>query len=133
MNDLSKFEIGLETQLDKSTKYLSGGQRQVLSLYMATLSNPKVLLLDEHTAALDPKTEIKVMEITSSLVKENHISTLMITHNLKTALEYGNRLIIFNNGKVVLDIKGDEKKNMTENELLKTYSNSFSDVTLLNK
>ncbi len=133
INDLSKFEIGLETQLDKSTKYLSGGQRQVLSLYMATLSNPKVLLLDEHTAALDPKTETKVMEITSSLVKENHISTLMITHNLKTALDYGNRLIILNNGKVVLDISGELKKNMTESELLKTYSNSFSDVTLLNK
>ena len=100
---------------------------------MATNSNPKVLLLDEHTAALDPKTQEVVMEITNKIVTEKKISTLMITHNLKTALKYGNRLIILNRGHVVLDINGDEKKNMTEEKLLKTYSNNFSDVTLLSE
>ena len=98
---------------------------------MATNSNPKVLLLDEHTAALDPKTQEIVMEITDRIVREKGISTLMITHNLKTALKYGNRLIILNAGKVVLDISGEEKMNMTEEALLKTYSGNFSDVTLL--
>ena len=100
---------------------------------MATNSNPKVLLLDEHTAALDPKTQEIVMNITNRIVSDKKIPTLMITHNLKSALEYGNRLIILNRGKVVLDISGDEKKNMTEEALLKTYSGNFSDATLLSE
>jgi len=129
--ELKSYGLGLENQLDTAAKELSGGQRQSLTLYMATNSNPKVLLLDEHTAALDPKTQEIVMEITDRIVREKGISTLMITHNLKTALKYGNRLIILNAGKVVLDISGEEKKNMTEEALLKTYSGNFSDVTLL--
>lgn len=129
--ELKSYGLGLENQLDTAAKELSGGQRQSLTLYMATNSNPKVLLLDEHTAALDPKTQEIVMEITDRIVREKGISTLMITHNLKTALKYGNRLIILNAGKVVLDISGEEKMNMTEEALLKTYSGNFSDVTLL--
>jgi putative ABC transport system ATP-binding protein len=130
-HELKSYGLGLENQLDTAAKELSGGQRQSLTLYMATNSNPKVLLLDEHTAALDPKTQEIVMEITNRIVREKGISTLMITHNLKTALKYGNRLIILNAGKVVLDISGEEKMNMTEEALLKTYSGNFSDVTLL--
>lgn len=130
-HELKSYGLGLENQLDTAAKELSGGQRQSLTLYMATNSNPKVLLLDEHTAALDPKTQEIVMEITDRIVREKGISTLMITHNLKTALKYGNRLIILNAGKVVLDISGEEKMNMTEEALLKTYSGNFSDVTLL--
>lgn len=133
IEDIKSYGLGLETQLETPAKLLSGGQRQSLTLYMATNSNPKVLLLDEHTAALDPKTQEVVMEITNKIVTEKKISTLMITHNLKTALKYGNRLIILNRGHVVLDINGDEKKNMTEEKLLKTYSNNFSDVTLLSE
>lgn len=131
IKELKSYGLGLENQLDTAAKELSGGQRQSLTLYMATNSNPKVLLLDEHTAALDPKTQEIVMEITDRIVREKGISTLMITHNLKTALKYGNRLIILNAGKVVLDISGEEKTNMTEEALLKTYSGNFSDVTLL--
>lgn len=130
-HELKSYGLGLENQLDTAANQLSGGQRQSLTLYMATNSNPKVLLLDEHTAALDPKTQEIVMEITDRIVREKGISTLMITHNLKTALKYGNRLIILNAGKVVLDISGEEKMNMTEEALLKTYSGNFSDVTLL--
>lgn len=130
--DLKEYGLGLENELDKKCKFLSGGERQVLSLYMAESSNKKLLLLDEHTAALDPSTSLKVMEITNDIVKKKNITTLMITHNLKMALNYGNRLIILNNGKIVLDISGKEKEEMTEEKLLKTYSNSFSDVTLLN-
>ena len=133
IKELETYGLGLETQLDTAANSLSGGQRQSLTLYMATNSNPKVLLLDEHTAALDPKTQEIVMNITNRIVSDKKIPTLMITHNLKSALEYGNRLIILNRGKVVLDISGDEKKNMTEEALLKTYSGNFSDATLLSE
>ncbi len=133
IKDIESYGLGLEKQFETPAKQLSGGQRQSLTLYMATNSNPKVLLLDEHTAALDPKTQEVVMEITNRIVTEKKIATLMITHNLKTALKYGNRLIILNGGHVVLDISGDEKRNMTEEALLKTYSGNFSDVTLLSE
>ena len=132
-NDLKRFDLGLENELDKSCRFLSGGQRQVISLYMAMIRKPKLLLLDEHTAALDPKTALKIMKITDEIVKKSNVMTLMITHNLKTALEYGNRLIILNSGNVSLDICGEDKKKLNEEELLKTYSSNLSDVTLLQK
>ncbi len=131
--DLMDYELGLENQLDTYANALSGGQRQVLTLYMATNYNPKLLLLDEHTAALDPKTQETVMGITNKIVTSKKITTLMITHNLKTALEYGNRLIILNDGKVVVDLKGEEKKNATEKELLAMYSKHFSDNILFSE
>jgi len=128
--EISKYNLGLENQLEVSTKLLSGGQRQALTLFMATYSNPKVLLLDEHTAALDPHTQETIMDITDNIVSSKKATTLMITHNLKTALKYGTRLIILNGGKIVVDIKGEEKKNATEEELLKLYSKHLSDSTL---
>lgn len=131
--ELMEYELGLENQLDTYAKALSGGQRQVLTLYMATNYNPKLLLLDEHTAALDPKTQEIVMNITNKIVTTKKITTLMITHNLKTALEYGNRLIILNDGKVVVDLKNEAKKNATEKELLEMYSNHFSDNILFSE
>ena len=130
IKDLKTFDLGLENNLNTACEHLSGGMRQALSLYMATYSNPKLLLLDEHTAALDPKTQDIIMNITSSLISERKIPTLMITHNLKTALTYGNRLIILNNGKVAFDVKGKEKENLTEEKLLKGYSSSLSDETI---
>ncbi len=130
IHDLKKFELGLEDNLKTQCKNLSGGMRQALTLYMATFSNPEILLLDEHTAALDPKTQERIMEITNDIVLNKNIATLMITHNLKTALTYGNRLIILNEGRVVVDIKDEEKKNMTEEKLLQLYSKHFSDEIL---
>ncbi|MGM9969937.1 MAG: ABC transporter ATP-binding protein [Anaeroplasma sp.] len=131
--DLLDYGLGLENQLDIYAKSLSGGQRQALTLYMATNYNPKLLLLDEHTAALDPNTQDTVMKITNKIVTTKKITTLMITHNLKTALEYGNRLIILNDGKVVVDLKNEEKKNATERELLAMYSKHFSDNILFSE
>ena len=100
---------------------LSGGQRQALTLLMSTIVTPKLLLLDEHTAALDPKTAASVMDITERIVKENHITTLMITHNMKQALEYGNKTIILNEGKIVKVLEGEERKNTTVDELFNMY------------
>lgn len=126
---LSKLELGLEDKLYTKVGLLSGGQRQALSLIMIAMSNPKMLLLDEHTAALDPKTSAKIIEITESIVKENNITTLMITHNLNHAITLGNRLIMLHHGKVVLDIKGDEKKSLTIEKLLKLFeSNKGEDL-----
>lgn len=131
--DLMNYGLGLENQLDTYAKSLSGGQRQALTLYMAANYNPKLLLLDEHTAALDPKTQDIVMEITNKIITTKKITTLMITHNLKTALNYGNRLIILNDGKVVVDLTNDEKKNITEKQLLDMYSMHFSDNILFSE
>lgn len=97
---------------------LSGGQRQALTLLMATLKKPKLLLLDEHTAALDPKTAAKVLSLTEELVSENNLTTLMVTHNMKDAIAIGNRLIMMNNGKVIYDVAGEEKKKLTVDDLL---------------
>lgn len=119
---LSQFDLGLEDKLDIQTKLLSGGQRQVLSILMATMSTPELMLLDEHTAALDPKTSQKVMEITDEVVSRNNITCMMITHKLEDALRYGNRLIMIHDGQVLLDISGTEKKQMTIAELMKKYS-----------
>jgi len=101
---------------------LSGGQRQAITLLMATLKRPKLLLLDEHTAALDPKTAAKVLEITDRLVKENELTALMVTHNMKDAIAYGNRLIMMNAGRIILDVAGEEKKNLTIEALLAKFS-----------
>lgn len=131
ISNLKQFDLKLEENLKTACKDLSGGMRQALTLYMATMSNPSLLLLDEHTAALDPKTQEKIMEITNDIVVNKKITTLMITHNLKTALKYGNRLIILNQGKVVLDIKDEQKQKMTEQELLRLYSSHFNDEMLL--
>lgn len=100
---------------------LSGGQRQALTLLMATIVTPKLLLLDEHTAALDPKTAAVVMELTQKIVSEHHITTIMITHNLRQSLEYGNKLIIMNEGRIVSLLEGEEKRNITIPRLLEMY------------
>ena len=101
---------------------LSGGQRQALTLLMATLNRPKILLLDEHTAALDPKTAAKVLEITEKVVSENNLTTLMITHNMKDAIKHGNRLIMMHEGRVVVDVSGEEKQKLTVEDLLMLFS-----------
>ena len=113
--------LGLEDRLTSKVGLLSGGQRQALTLLMATLQKPKLLLLDEHTAALDPKTAAKVLEITDMIVNRDHLTTLMITHNMRDAIAHGNRLIMMNAGKVVLDIEGEEKKKLTVRDLLDQF------------
>lgn len=115
---LSSLELGLENRLSSKVGLLSGGQRQAVTLLMATLNRPKLLLLDEHTAALDPKTAAKVLEITDKLVTENKLTTLMITHNMHDAIAYGNRLIMMHEGRVVVDVSGEEKKQLTISQLL---------------
>lgn len=113
--------LGLEDRMTSKVGLLSGGQRQALTLLMATLQKPKLLLLDEHTAALDPKTAAKVLEITDMIVNRDHLTTLMITHNMKDAITHGNRLIMMNAGKIVLDIEGEEKKKLTVPDLLEQF------------
>ncbi len=113
--------LGLETRLSSKVGLLSGGQRQAITLLMATLNRPKLLLLDEHTAALDPKTAAKVLEITDKLVCENNLTTLMITHNMHDAIAYGNRLIMMHEGRVVVDVSGEEKKKLTISQLLELF------------
>lgn len=113
--------LGLEERLTSKVGLLSGGQRQALTLLMAALQKPKLLLLDEHTAALDPKTAAKVLETTEYIVNKDHLTTLMITHNMKDAIAHGNRLIMLNDGKVILDIRGEEKQKLTVEELLHKF------------
>ena len=112
---------------DPLTGTLSGGQRQALTLLMATLRKPKLLLLDEHTAALDPKTAAKVMELTERMVTEEKLSALMITHNMRDAIRYGNRLIMLHAGRIILDISGQEKKELTVPELLEMFARASGD------
>jgi putative ABC transport system ATP-binding protein len=126
---IASLNLGLEDRLLQKVGLLSGGQRQAVTLLMATLQNPKILLLDEHTAALDPKTARIVLEITEKIVTENKITTLMITHNMKDAIRYGNRLLMLNNGKIILDIKGEEKNNLTIEQLLAKFE-AHDDVSL---
>lgn len=118
---LAEFELGLEDRMSSKVGLLSGGQRQAITLLMATLQKPKLLLLDEHTAALDPKTASKVLELSDKIIKENNLTALMVTHNMKDSIVHGNRLIMMNNGKVILDISGEEKKKLTVDELLKKF------------
>ncbi len=118
---LKSLDLGLETRLSSKVGLLSGGQRQALTLIMATLKRPKVLLLDEHTAALDPKTAKKVLDMTEHIVARDNLTTLMITHNMADALRVGNRLIMMNNGKIIFDVSGEEKKNLTTADLLEKF------------
>ena len=114
--------LGLEDRLTAKVGLLSGGQRQALTLLMATLKKPKVLLLDEHTAALDPKTAAKVLELSDKIVREHSLTTLMVTHNMKDAIAHGNRLIMLDAGRVILDISGEEKQKLTVADLLARFT-----------
>ncbi|MBQ9987748.1 MAG: ABC transporter ATP-binding protein [Erysipelotrichales bacterium] len=118
---LKTLDLGLEDRLDAKVGLLSGGQRQALTLLMATIKKPELLLLDEHTAALDPHTAAKVLEITNRVVTENHLTTLMVTHNMKDAIKYGNRLIMMHNGKIIYDVSGEEKMNLQVSDLLMKF------------
>ena len=119
---LATLDLGLEDRMTAKVGLLSGGQRQALTLLMAVLKKPKLLLLDEHTAALDPKTAAKVLSATQKIVEKNNLTTLMITHNMKDAITYGNRLIMMSDGKIVVDVSGEEKKNLTVPQLLDMFS-----------
>ena len=118
---LAALGLGLEDRMTSKVGLLSGGQRQALTLLMATLKKPRLLLLDEHTAALDPKTADKVLQLTEEIVARDKLTTLMVTHNMKHAIQYGNRLIMMDAGKVVVDIRGEEKKNLTVRDLLEKF------------
>ena len=122
MEKLKILDLGLEDRMTAKVGLLSGGQRQALTLLMATLQKPKLLLLDEHTAALDPKTAAKVLDATQKIVEKDHLTTLMITHNMRDAITYGNRLIMMYNGHIVVDVSGEEKKNLTVEQLLNLFS-----------
>ena len=119
---LKDLDLGLEDRMKAKVGLLSGGQRQALTLLMAALQKPKLLLLDEHTAALDPRTAAKVLELSDKIVEENHLTTMMITHNMRDAIAHGNRLIMMDAGHVVLDISGEDKKKLTVNDLLTLFS-----------
>ena len=118
---LKTLGLGLEDRMTSKVGLLSGGQRQAVTLLMATLKKPKLLLLDEHTAALDPKTAAKVLEISNKIVQENHLTTLMITHNMRDAIRYGNRLIMMNEGHVIYDVRGEEKTKLEVSDLLQRF------------
>lgn len=118
---LARFDLGLEDRMSTKVGLLSGGQRQAITLLMATLKKPKVLLLDEHTAALDPKTAAKVLELSDEIIEANNLTALMVTHNMKDAISHGNRLIMMSDGKIILDISGEDKKALTVDVLLKKF------------
>lgn len=124
---LKILDLGLENRLTSKVGLLSGGQRQALTLLMATLQRPKLLLLDEHTAALDPKTAAKVLELSDRFVAEGNLTTLMVTHNMKDAIAHGNRLIMMNAGKIVFDVSGEEKKRLTVDDLLHAFTLSTAE------
>ena len=125
---LKSLDLGLENRLSSKVGLLSGGQRQALTLLMATLKKPKLLLLDEHTAALDPKTAAKVLALTERIVNRDHLTTLMITHNMRDALRCGNRLIMLHNGRVIIDVEGEEKSRLTIPDLLKMFEQASGDM-----
>ena len=125
---VAELDLGLEDRLTSKVGLLSGGQRQAITLLMATLSQPKLLLLDEHTAALDPKTAAKVLELTERIVNRDHLTTLMITHNMKDALRYGNRLIMLHNGNIIIDVAGEEKAKLDVPDLLKMFEQASGDA-----
>jgi putative ABC transport system ATP-binding protein len=128
---LEMLDLGLETRLKDSVSLLSGGQRQSLTLLMATLSLPKLLLLDEHTAALDPKTAQKVMDLTEKIVEENRLTTIMVTHNMQMAIRYGNRMIMLHEGRIQFDIEGKEKQALTVEEVVRKFGAELKDEALL--
>ncbi len=119
---LKILDLGLEERLTAKVGLLSGGQRQALTLLMASIKRPKLLLLDEHTAALDPKTAAKVLEISEKLIKENDLTAMMVTHNMKDAIAYGNRLIMMHEGRIIYDVSGEEKKSLTVDALIQKFS-----------
>ena len=125
---LTSLDLGLEDRLTAKVGLLSGGQRQALTLVMATLVKPKLLLLDEHTAALDPKTAAKVLEITDKVIKENNLTAIMVTHNMNDDIKHGNRLIMMNDGKIIFDVSGEEKKNLTVEDLLRKFSENSGEA-----
>ena len=128
---LKILDLGLEDRLKQDVGLLSGGQRQSLTLLMATLSLPRLLLLDEHTAALDPKTADKVSELTEMMVTEHKLTTLMVTHNMNQALHYGNRMIMLHQGRVQMDVSGEEKQKLTVREVIAKFGKTLKDETLL--
>ena len=130
---LEKLDLGLEERLSSKVGLLSGGQRQAITLLMATLNRPELLLLDEHTAALDPKTAEKVLKLTKQVVEDGNITTLMITHNMQDAINYGNRLIMMNAGKIIYDVSGEEKKNLTVKALLEKFEEIAPSVVASDK
>ena len=119
---LKILDLGLENRLTSKVGLLSGGQRQALTLLMATLIKPQLLLLDEHTAALDPKTAAKVLDATDRIIEKDHLTTLMITHNMRDAIQHGNRLIMMYEGRIVIDVSGEEKRKLTVPQLLELFS-----------
>lgn len=125
---LKILDLGLETRMTSKVGLLSGGQRQALTLLMATLTKPDLLLLDEHTAALDPKTAAKVLDATERIVGKDNLTTLMITHNMKDAIAHGNRLIMMKDGKIIFDISGEEKKKLTVDDLLQKFSQAGDEL-----
>ena len=128
---LKMLELGLENRLKESVSLLSGGQRQSLTLLMATLSLPKLLLLDEHTAALDPKTAQRVMELTDKIISENNLTTIMVTHNMNQAIRYGNSMIMLHEGKIIFQAEGEAKKALTVADLVQKFGADLKDETLL--
>lgn len=118
---LAELDLGLEDRLTSKVGLLSGGQRQAVTLLMAALQNPKLLLLDEHTAALDPKTAAKVLKISDMIIQENHLTAMMVTHNMKDAIAHGNRLIMMHEGKIIYDVSGEEKKQLKVSDLLAKF------------
>ena len=125
---LAMLDLGLEDRMTSKVGLLSGGQRQALTLLMATLKQPKILLLDEHTAALDPKTATKVLEISDMLIAENNLTAMMVTHNMRDAIAHGNRLIMMNAGRVIFDVSGEEKKKLTVDDLIQKFSQNSGDM-----
>lgn len=119
---LAKLDLGLENRLTTKVGLLSGGQRQAVTLLMAVMNKPKVLLLDEHTAALDPKTAANVLALSDKFIEEDHLTALMVTHNMRDAIAHGNRLIMMNEGKIILDVRGEDKKKLTVEELLNEFA-----------
>ena len=125
---LAALGLGLEDRMTAKVGLLSGGQRQALTLLMATLKKPKLLLLDEHTAALDPRTAAKVLELSEKIVQEDHLMTLMVTHNMRDAIRYGNRLIMMHEGRIILDIAGEEKKRLTVEMLMDAFARTSGEA-----
>ncbi len=128
---LKMLDLGLEDRMKDMVSLLSGGQRQSLTLLMVTLSIPKLLLLDEHTAALDPKTAQRVMELTEKIITDNNLTTVMVTHNMQQAIQYGNRMIMLHEGRIQFDIEGEEKNNLTVEDVVKKFGEKLKDETLL--
>ena len=124
---LSQLELGLESRLTHKVGLLSGGQRQALTLLMATLQKPKILLLDEHTAALDPKTAAKVLELSAKLIRDNNLTAMMVTHNMNDAIKYGNRLIMMNEGQILYEVGGEQKQQLQKEDLIALFAKKAGD------